>query len=67
MFYGVAQLPDAMLLTDFHGDVPQSVKDAVAAADKGLKDGSIKPPARFRRRSTVRGRAPVRPRTMPAA
>ena len=45
VFFGVAQLPDAMLLTDFHGDVPQSVKDAVAAADKGLKDGSIKPPA----------------------
>jgi basic membrane protein A and related proteins len=44
-FYGVAQLPDAKLLTDYHGDVPQSVKDAVVAADKGLKDGSIKPPA----------------------
>jgi basic membrane protein A len=44
-FYGVAQLPDAMLLTDFHGDVPQSVKDAVATALAGLKDGSIKPPA----------------------
>jgi basic membrane protein A and related proteins len=44
-FYGVAQLPDAQLLTDFHGDVPQSVKDAVDKALKGLKDGSIKPPA----------------------
>jgi basic membrane protein A and related proteins len=44
-FYGVAQLPDAKLLTDFHGNVPQSVKDAVAKADKGLKDGSIDPPA----------------------
>ena len=44
-FYGVQQLPDAKLLTDFHGNVPQSVKDAVAKADKGLKDGSIKPPA----------------------
>jgi basic membrane protein A len=44
-FYGVAQLPDAKLLTDYHGNVPQSVKDAVAKADKGLKDGSIKPPA----------------------
>jgi hypothetical protein len=44
-FYGVAQLPDAKLLTDFHGNVPQSVKAAVAKADKGLKDGSIKPPA----------------------
>jgi basic membrane protein A len=44
-FFGVAQLPDAKLLTDYHGDIPQSVQDAVAAADKGLKDGSIKPPA----------------------
>jgi basic membrane protein A len=44
-FYGVAELPDAMLLTDFHGDVPQSVKDAVDTALAGLKDGSIKPPA----------------------
>jgi len=33
-------------LTDFQGDVPQSVKDAVAKADKGLKDGSITPPAK---------------------
>ena len=45
-FFGVEQLPDAMLLTDFHGNVPQSVKDAVAKADKGLKDGSIKPPSK---------------------
>jgi basic membrane protein A len=44
-FYGVAELPDAKLLTDYHGNIPQSVQDAVAAADKGLKDGSIKPPA----------------------
>jgi basic membrane protein A len=44
-FYGVEQLPDAKLLTDFHGDVPQSVKDAVAKADKGLKSGKIDPPA----------------------
>ncbi|MEP6910333.1 MAG: BMP family ABC transporter substrate-binding protein [Actinomycetota bacterium] len=44
-FYGVAQLPDANLLTDFHGNVPQSVKDAVDKALAGLKDGSIKPPA----------------------
>jgi basic membrane protein A len=44
-FFGVEQLPDAELLTDFHGNVPQSVKDAVAKAEKGLKDGSIKPPA----------------------
>ena len=45
-FYGVQQLPNAKLLTDFHGNVPQSVKDAVAKADKGLKDGSIKPPSK---------------------
>ena len=45
-FYGVQQLSDAKLLTDFHGNVPQSVKDAVAKADKGLKDGSIKPPSK---------------------
>jgi basic membrane protein A and related proteins len=44
-FYGVEQLPDAELLTDYHGDVPQSVQDAVSKADAGLKDGSIKPPA----------------------
>jgi hypothetical protein len=41
----VQQLPDAQLLTDFHGNVPQSVKDAAAKAEEGLKDGSIKPPA----------------------
>lgn len=45
-FYGVQQLPNAKLLTDFHGNVPQSVKDAVAKADKGLKDGTIKPPSK---------------------
>ena len=45
-FYGVQQLPNAKLLTDFQGDVPQSVKDAVAKADKGLKDGSITPPSK---------------------
>jgi basic membrane protein A len=45
LFFGVQQLPDAKLLTDFHGNVPQKVKDAVAKADKGLKDGTIKPPA----------------------
>jgi basic membrane protein A len=44
-FYGVEQLPDAQLLTDFQSDVPQSVKDAVAAGEKGLKDGTIDPPA----------------------
>jgi basic membrane protein A and related proteins len=44
-FYGVQELPDAQLLTPFQGSVPQNVKDAVAKAEKGLKDGSIKPPA----------------------
>ncbi len=44
-FYGVEQLPDAKLLTDFHGNVPQSVKDAVAKADMDLKSGKIDPPA----------------------
>ena len=44
-FYGVAQLPAAKLLTTFHGNVSQSVKDAVAKADKDLKSGKIDPPA----------------------
>jgi basic membrane protein A and related proteins len=44
-FYGVEQLPDAKLLTDFQSEVPQSIKDAVAKAEKGLKDGSIDPPS----------------------
>jgi len=44
-FYGVQDLPDAQLLTDFHGDVPQSVKDAVAQGLKDLKSGKAKPPA----------------------
>ena len=45
VFYGVEQLPDAKLLTDYQGDVPQNVKDAVAKAEKGLKDGTIDPPS----------------------
>jgi basic membrane protein A and related proteins len=44
-FYGVEQLPDAQLLTPLGADVPQAVKDAVATAEKGLKDGTIDPPA----------------------
>jgi basic membrane protein A len=44
-FYGVADLPDAKLLTDFTADVPQNVKDAVAEAEKKLKAGTIDPPA----------------------
>ena len=44
-FYGVQDLPDAQLLTDFHGDVPQNVKDAAAQGLKDLKSGKAKPPA----------------------
>jgi basic membrane protein A and related proteins len=44
-FYGVEQLPDAKLLAPYQGDVPQNVKDAVAAAEKKLKAGTIDPPA----------------------
>jgi basic membrane protein A and related proteins len=45
-FYGIADLPDAELLTDFTADVPQNVKDAVTAAEAKLKDGTIDPPAK---------------------
>jgi basic membrane protein A and related proteins len=44
-FYGVEQLPDAQLLTDFTSEVPQEVQDAVDKAEAGLKDGSIDPPS----------------------
>ena len=44
-FYGVEQLPDAQLLTDFQKEVPQTVEDSVDKAEKGLKDGTIDPPA----------------------
>ena len=43
--FGVEQLPNAKLLAPFQGDVSQEIKDAVAKAEKGLKDGSIDPPA----------------------
>ena len=43
--FGVEQLPDAKLLAPFQGTVSQEIKDAVAKAEKGLKDGSIDPPA----------------------
>jgi basic membrane protein A len=43
--FGVEQLPNAKLLAPFQGDVSQEIKDAVAQAEKGLKDGSIDPPA----------------------
>jgi basic membrane protein A and related proteins len=44
-FYGVEQLPDAQLLTDFQSEVPQNVTDAVGQAETGLKDGTIDPPS----------------------
>jgi basic membrane protein A and related proteins len=43
--FGVQDLPDAKLLSPFQGDVSQEIKDAVAKAETGLKDGSIDPPA----------------------
>jgi basic membrane protein A len=44
-FYGVEQLPDAQLLTDFTTEVPQELQDAVDMAEAGLKDGTIDPPS----------------------
>lgn len=44
-FYGVADLPDAELLTDFQGEVPENVQPAVDEAERKLKAGSIDPPA----------------------
>jgi basic membrane protein A and related proteins len=44
-FYGIADLPDAKLLTDFTADVPQNVQDAVADAEEKLKNGTVDPPA----------------------
>jgi basic membrane protein A len=43
--FGVADLPDAQLLTDFTKTVPQNVEDAVAEADRKVKSGEIDPPA----------------------
>ena len=43
--FGIQDLPDAKLLSPFQGDVSQEIKDAVAKAEAGLKDGSIDPPA----------------------
>ena len=43
--FGVADLPDAQLLTDFTKPVPQNVQDAVNAADEKVKSGEIDPPA----------------------
>jgi basic membrane protein A len=43
--FGVADLPDAQLLTDFTKPVPKNVEDAAAEADKKVKSGEIDPPA----------------------
>ena len=45
-FYGIEDLPDAQLLTEFTSVVPQNVKDAVDAAKAKLEDGTIDPPAK---------------------
>jgi basic membrane protein A len=45
-FYGIADLPDAQLLTEFTSVVPQNVTDAVDAAKAKLEDGTIDPPAK---------------------
>jgi basic membrane protein A and related proteins len=44
-FYGVQDLPDAQLLTDFHGTVPPGVEAAVTKGLADLKSGKAKPPA----------------------
>jgi len=44
-FYGIQDLPDAKLLAPFTPSASQEIQDAVAQAEKGLKDGSIDPPA----------------------
>jgi basic membrane protein A len=43
--FGVADLPDAQLLTDFTKPVPQNVQDAVNEAVEKIKSGEIDPPA----------------------
>lgn len=43
--FGVADLPDAQLLTEFTKPVPQNVQDAVKEADEKIKSGEIDPPA----------------------
>ena len=44
-FFGVQDLPDAKLLAPFTPSASQQIQDAVAQGEKGLKDGSIDPPA----------------------
>ena len=43
--FGVADLEDAQLLTDFTKEVPQNVQTAVDEADAAVKSGEIDPPA----------------------
>jgi basic membrane protein A len=43
--FGVADLPDAQLLTQFSQPVPQEVQDAAAKAEQDVKSGAIDPPA----------------------
>jgi basic membrane protein A and related proteins len=43
--FGVADLQDAQLLTDFTKPVPQAVQDAATEADQAVKSGEIDPPA----------------------
>jgi basic membrane protein A len=42
--FGVADLPDAQLLTEFTKPVPQTVQDAAKEADEKVKSGEIDPP-----------------------
>ena len=43
--FGLAEVPDAALLTEFTDDVPAEVQDAVDEALEKLKSGEIDPPA----------------------
>jgi basic membrane protein A len=43
--FGIQQLPDAQLLAPYTDAVPQSVQDAVVAAQKKIVSGEITPPA----------------------
>ena len=43
--FGLADLPDAALLTPFTDDVPAEVQDAVDEALEKLKSGEIDPPS----------------------
>ena len=45
VFFGLADLPDAALLTPFTDDVPAEVQDAVDEALEKLKSGEIDPPS----------------------